>query len=65
MEAVKHALVKAIRTFLQCFAGALVGLPVVTTVTDVKVQAPAILVALYVSLSAAVISFCQNLAEAM
>lgn len=63
MRAVKISLVKAFRTFLQTFAGALVALPVIASAADIKVQAPAIVVALYVSLAAAAVCFCQNLAE--
>jgi hypothetical protein len=63
--AAKVAAVKGLRTFLQTFAGALIALPVVASVADIKVQAPALIVATYVAVSAGIVSFLQNFAEGL
>ena len=65
VSAAKVGLVKGLRTFLQTFAGALVALPAISTVADIKVNAPAIIVALWVSVSAGLVAFLQNTAESL
>lgn len=59
----KDAFVRALRTAAQTLAGALIGLPTVSAVTDIKSIGDPLLVAIYVAFMAGVVSLLHNVAE--
>lgn len=60
---VKDAGIRAVRTFFQTFAAGLIGLPIASAISEIKVVGGAFLLVLYSSILAAGISFAQNVAE--
>lgn len=59
----KAAAIRAIRTFLQVLAAALVAFPTVGAVTDIQTLRDPMILALWTAGWAAVVSFVQNAAE--
>lgn len=59
----RDSFVRALRTFAQTLAGALVALPTVDVVTNIKDIGNPLIVALYTAILAGVVSFLQNVAE--
>lgn len=59
----KRALIRAARTAAQTFAAALVALPTVGSIGDIKTVAEPVAVAVYTALVAFAVSFLHNIAE--
>lgn len=59
----KGAAIRALRTFFQSLAGALVAFPVAEAVSDLKAVGGPLILALWTALLAGVLSFLQNVIE--
>jgi len=59
----KGAAIRAVRTFAQTFAGALIAFPIAASLSDIRAVAEPVILALYTAGLAAVVSFLQNVVE--
>jgi len=60
---VKGAAIRAVRTFAQTFAGALIAFPVAASLSDIRAVGEPVILALYTAVLAGAVSFLQNIAE--